>query len=284
MSTLFTNLHYPIRILTIIAVVVGAHLVVIIVRYISKRLMSATPTQSFVKFRSIASLFTSVIIFLLYFGATGLVLKEFGVSLTAYLASASVMGLAIGFGSQGIVQDVVTGLTLIFSDLVDVDDMVEISGQTGVVQSIGMRFLVLKNHLGAEVYIPNRTITNVINYPRGYVRCQVDITLGNNPDTANQMAKKAAAIVSSAVEQFPGIFVTQPSVEGKMRTSSGKIFLRIKFRIWPGRGVALETTVKQEIVQSFKELDPVYADWMVSVNYEVEKKSVSIRTKSSNKK
>jgi small conductance mechanosensitive channel len=147
-----------------------------------------------------------------------------------------------------------------------------------------MRFLVLKNHLGAEVYIPNRTITNVINYPRGYVRCLVDITLGRYPNTVNQMAKKAAAIISSAMEQFPGIFVTQPSVEGKMRTSSGKIFLRIKFRIWPGRGNALETTVKQEIVQSLKELDPAYADWMVSVNYEVEKKSVSIGAKSSNKK
>lgn len=268
----------------IIAVVIGVHLVVIVVRMISKRLMLAIPAKSFAKVRSVASLFTSIAIFLLYFGAIGVVLKEFGVSLTAYLASASVMGLAIGFGSQGLVQDVVTGLTLIFSDLVDVDDMVEISGQTGIVQSIGMRFLVLKNHLGAEVYIPNRSITNVINYPQGYVRCLVDITLGSNPSSANQMAKKAAAIVSSAMEQFPGIFVTRPSVEGKMRTSSGKIFLRIKFRIWPGRGATLETTVKQEIVQSLKELDSAYADWMVSVNYEVEKKSIPIKPAKETKK
>src|SRR5690606_22150626 len=58
---------------------------------------------------------------------------------TTYFASASVIALAIGFGSQGIVQDVVTGLTLIFSDLIDVGDMVEISGQSGVVRSISMR-------------------------------------------------------------------------------------------------------------------------------------------------
>ncbi len=61
-------------------------------------------------------------------------------SLKTYLASASIMGLAIGFGSQGLVQDVVTGVTLVFSDLIDVGEMVEISGQTGIVRSIGMRF------------------------------------------------------------------------------------------------------------------------------------------------
>jgi small conductance mechanosensitive channel len=86
------------------------------VRKLGQRVMVALPGSSFAKVRKISSLLTSIVIFLLYFTAVGLVLREFGVSLTAYLASASVLGLAIGFGSQGLVQDVVTGLTLIFSD------------------------------------------------------------------------------------------------------------------------------------------------------------------------
>ena len=281
MNTLFSHLDYPIRILLIIAVVVAAHFVVVMVRNLGRRLMVALPRSSFAKVRTISSLLTSIVIFVLYFAAVGLVLKEFGVSLTAYLASASVVGLAIGFGSQGLVQDVVTGLTLIFSDLVDIDDMVEISGQTGVVESIGMRFLVLKNHLGAQVFIPNRTITSVINYRRGYVRCLVDITLPGDKDLAQQMLQKVTPIITSAFEQFPGIFITQPSPEGQFKTRSGKEFFRFKFRIWPGRGNVLETTLKQEIVQSLKELDPAYADWMVSVSYEVEKKAALIGVKPS---
>jgi small conductance mechanosensitive channel len=276
MSSLLVNLNYPTRILVLLAIVVGAHLTVVVVRMLGTRLMSALPHASFAKTRSLAGLVTSVVIFGLYFAAIGLVLKELGVSLTAYLASASVVGLAIGFGSQGLIQDVVTGLTLIFSDLIDLDDMVEISGQTGLVQKIGMRFTVLKNHLGAEVYIPNRTITNVINYPRGYVRCMVDITLSKDPDKANQMTEKIAPIVTTTFEQFPGIFITSPSTEGLVKTKSGKAFLRIKFRIWPGRGAPLETTLKQEIVQSLKEMDPGYADWMVSVAYEVEEKIIPL--------
>jgi small conductance mechanosensitive channel len=131
--------------------------------------------------------------------------------------------------------------------------------------------LLLKNYLGAEVFLPNRTITNVINYPRRYVRCLVDVTLSRKPKIADQMEALVQSIVADAVEQFSGLFITEPSSEGRIKTRSGKEFLRIKFRIWPGRGTALETTLKQEIVQSLKELDSAYADWMVTVNYEVEK-------------
>ena len=275
MNALLSNLNYPLRILAILGLIIGLHLMVILVRALGSRLMLVLPRGTFAKGRSLAGLLTSVAIFVLYFAAVGLVLKEFGVSLTAYLASASVLGLAIGFGSQGLVQEVVTGLTLIFSDLVNVDDMVEISGQTGIVQTIGMRFLVLKNQLGAEVFIPNRIITSVINYPRGYVRCLVDINLSGEAEKADQMVKKIASIITAAYEQFPGIFISRPSSEGRIKTQSGKEFLRIKFRIWPGRNTTLETTFKQEIVQSLKEITPEFADWMVAVNYEVEKKTMT---------
>jgi small conductance mechanosensitive channel len=260
------------RILFIILILAGSHLAVLFIRRLGERFMTAKFGKSLSKAKSVVSLGTSSAVFVLYFGALGLILKEFNVSLTAYLASASVLGLAIGFGSQGLVQDVVTGMTLIFSDLFDVGDMVEISGQTGIVRRIGIRFTVLENSFGSEIFIPNRTIANVINYPRGYLRCFVDITIADNNDVSDAMAKKIHAIVSSATEQYPGILLAPPSIHGKIKTSSGKEFLRVKFRIWPGRGAPLETNFKQEVVQSLKEISPQYGDWMVTVNYEVEKK------------
>ena len=63
----------------------------------------------------------------------GLILQEFGVNLTAYLASASIIGLAISFGSQGLIQDIVIGLTLIFWDAMEVGDMVEIYASATVI-------------------------------------------------------------------------------------------------------------------------------------------------------
>lgn len=264
------------RIGLVVVITGGAHVAVILVRRLGQSISKGPLGTSLSKARSIISLGTSMIVFVIYFTAIGMILKEFGVSLKAYLASASVLGLAIGFGSQGLVQDVVTGLTIIFSDLLDVGDMVEISGQTGAVQRIGMRFTVIRNHLGADVYIPNRSITNVINYPRGYIRCLVDVTLTGDADTASRMEQTATSIMTGAMDQFPGIFIYPPSVEGRIKTSAGKEFLRIKFRIWPGRGAPIESALKQEITQTLKLIDPAYSDWMVTVNFEVEKKAASV--------
>ncbi len=271
------------RIVTILALLAGAHFIVLLVRRFSAKVLAARLSASFAKVKSIVSLVSSIVVFVLYFSALGLVLKEFGVSLTAYFASASIVGLAVGFGSQGLVQDVVTGLTILFSDIFDVGEMVEISGQSGIVKSIGMRFTVLTNAMGAEVFIPNRTIANVINYPSGYVRCLTDITLSKDPALAKRMEDIIPALINSVHEQFPGIVLTAPSIEGKLKTGSGKEFLRIKFRLWPGRTGLIETTFKQEILQVLKEIDPAYADWMVAVNYEVEKKSVSFTARAKKK-
>ncbi len=269
-------LSSPVRIFIIAAIVVGLHLLVILVRRISNKWMSSQVSAKLSKSRTISSLTTSALVFLLYFSAFGLILSEFGVSLKAYLASASILGLAIGFGSQGFVQDVVNGLTVVFSGLFDVGDMVEISGQTGTVKAFGMRFTVIENAFGAKVSIPNRTITNVVRYPRGYIRGLADITLPDNPQLAKQAEEKVTSIVNATFEQISGTFVYPPSIEGRIKTSSGKEFLRVKFRLWPGRGTPIETVFKQEVLYALKALDPNYQDWMVTVNYEVERKLVSL--------
>lgn len=261
------------RILVLAILVVAVHSLVVALRRISRVILMRENNRRYRKLRSVATLATSIAIFVLYFLAIGLILREFGVSLTAYLASASVLGLAIGFGSQGVVQDVVTGLTFIFSDLVDVGDLVEISGQTGIVRSISMRFVELQNALGASVFIPNRTINNVINYPRGYVRCIADVTLRGDDD-AKRAAEEAALLIMKAThEQFAGILMTEPSNEGRRILGSGKEILRIKFRIWPNRGQPIESSFVQELTAELKRRDPDYQAWMISVTYEVEKRS-----------
>jgi hypothetical protein len=76
----------------------------------------------------------------------------------------------------------------------------------------------------------------------------------------------------SAQEQFSGILLTEPSVEGRRTLKSGREFLRLKFRIWPNRGQPIEGSYVQELIAELRRLDPEYQPWMIAVTYEVEKR------------
>ena len=233
------------------------------------------------KFDTVTRLMVSGIAFLIYFLAIGLVLQEFGFSLTAYLASASVVGLAISFGSQGLVQDIVIGLTLIFWDAMDVNDLVEIGGPTttvvGRVEEIGMRFTKLVNFFNQKVFIPNRTIGNVSRFPHGGVDAYADPQI---PTGADQ--PKAAQIVENIAvgmwAQFGAIILAEPII-GKVETAEGGSwnFVRVHFKIWPGQGSLIETTFRQEVVKAMKAVDPQYADWQVPVTYRAGTTSKNLR-------
>lgn len=268
----FGGLPVALRLIAFGGFAVVTHLLVILIRNLVGLLVTDQRTRRYQKLRSIATLATSAVIFSLYFFSVGLILQEFNVPLKGYLASASVIGIAIGFGSQGIVQDVVTGLTFIFSDLIDVGDLVEVSGQTGVVKAITMRFVEIENALGAAVFVPNRTIANIVSYPRGYVRCIADVTLYGDDQRRQAMEDAAVTLMHSIHEQFPGVVIKEPSVEGRKKLVTGKEFLRIKFRIWPNRGQPIETTYLQELTAELQRIDPAYQSWMIAISYEVEAK------------
>ena len=104
----------PMRIMQLVIFAVMVHLLVVIVRWVVEHVTTGARFKTQKKLRSVITLASRASIFALYFFTFGLILQEMNVSLTAYLASASVIGLAVAFGSQGIVQDVVTGVTIIF--------------------------------------------------------------------------------------------------------------------------------------------------------------------------
>lgn len=265
------------RLLLLLSVAIAAHALVTVIRSVSSYAIKHSSERNYRRTVSLISLLSSSSIFLIYFAGVGVALSELGVPIAGYLASASIIGLAVGFGSQGLVQDIVSGLTAIFSNIYDIGDMVEIGGQVGVVKNIGLRFLEIENPLGARVMVPNRLVTNVINYNRGYIRCIADITLPEHDDAG--LVDRLTLIANGVYEQFPGILVTKPTIEGIKQTSAGRSYLRIKFRIWPGRGAPIEQSFRQEVVQEISKLDASYKEWMAAVYYEVELKNKPSKTK-----
>jgi small-conductance mechanosensitive channel len=269
-----------VRISLILLIAFISHLIVRGVRRLSQWILipqktaSLSSQESFARrFPRIATLMTilvSALTFLIYFIAIGFILKEFKVSLTAYLASASVIGLAVGFGLQGLVQDVVIGLTLIFSDALNIEEVVEISGQIGRVETIGLRFTTLINIHGQKIHIPNRNITIISRFKKGAIRAYVDVQIPE-PENKKNIVENLMQIAEGMYHQHKSIILSPPENFGLKEniTDKGK-YLRIKFRLWPGQGSLIESTFRQQIISSLKKHFKDYEDWMVTVTYKVE--------------
>jgi len=276
------------RLVGIVILAFVVHVLIKIIRIISEWVTKKSHAQKqpfdFVtqkpKFISLIQLLANGVTFAIYFFALGLILQEFGVNLMAYLASASIIGLAISFGSQGLVQDMVIGLTLIFSDAMDVGDVVEIVGTTpvvGRVEVIGLRFTKLINFYNQEVFIPNRTIANVSRFPHGGVDAYADVQLPLGADQ-QKVVQTITSIASGMWMQFGAIILSEPLI-GSVQTAQGGgwMYLRVHFIIWSGQGSLIETTFRQHVVSAMKEFDPKYADWQVPVTYRANTVSLKVQ-------
>ena len=277
---LIMSLPTSVRIVVIVLMAVLAHFTVQGLKRLSGWILTlkletdASTTEVFTRryprIASITTILVSGLNFAIYFMAVGLILREFKVSLTAYLASASVIGLAVGFGLQGLVQDVVIGLTLIFSDALNIEDVVEVTGQVGKVENIGLRFTTLINLHGQKIYVPNRNITTISRFRRGSIRGYVDVQLPDEipEETVTEVVK---SIASGLYSQQKSIILEKPELFGIKEAKGGNWrYLRIKFRLWPGQAAIIETTFKQRIIDFMKKTCPNYSDWMIIIAYRVE--------------
>jgi moderate conductance mechanosensitive channel len=265
------------RALLIIAMAVVGHLLVRGIRVVGEWILTPASAPGMrardllerrnPKVATVTSLVVSALTFFIYFAALGLLLREVNVDPTAYIASASVVGLAVAFGLQGLVQDVVIGITLVFTDTFDVGDVVEISGQVGRVEKIGLRFTMLLNLHGQRVFVPNRSIAMVARFRRGAVRAYLDVQIPAGAEVDDVRAR-VGGIVRAMWEQHPTILVTEPELLGVLEAGDGAWrYLRVKFRLWPGQNALIEGPVRQRIVSALRELDGDYADWMITISF-----------------
>ena len=188
--------------------------------------------------------------YVVYFTALGFILTELGVNYTTYLASLSVIGLAIGFGSQGLVQDIVTGFFIIFEGQFDVGDMVDISGQVGKVEEIGLRMTRLRSYFGQTVVIPNRNIAVVANYVGTGLPVHLDVALGAEEGTEARVVSLLKAFCPEMRRQFEDIILSGPKVVGPLSLQTGERFVRLHLTIWPQQ----QWLVDQQLIPRIREL------------------------------
>ncbi len=148
---------------------------------------------------TIARLFNWTFSTLIVLIATMMVLKEFDVDIAPILAGAGILGVAVGFGGQYLVRDIITGFFIIFENQYRIEDVVSIGGITGSVEDITLRVTTLRDENGTVHHIPHGEIKTVSNLTKQFSK--INITVGvayeANIDHVREVVNKVGAQLSS---------------------------------------------------------------------------------------
>lgn len=163
----------------------------------NKRYQNDAPASK--RMRTLMTLLRSVTRYLIYFVAFLVVLSILGMGkpLSNLLLTAGIGSLAIGFGAQNLVRDVVSGMFMIFENQFSVGDYIKIDDVEGTVEATAMRVTYLRSMKGDQIIIPNGTIERVINYNKGNAVAAVTISTAYESDT-----RKVMELIGLAVEQY----------------------------------------------------------------------------------
>jgi len=112
---------------------------------------------------------------IIWITAAVIILDEVGVNIGPILAAAGVLGLAVGFGAQSLVKDIISGFFIFLEDQIRVGDVVDVGGKSGVVERMNLRMTILRDLAGNVHFVPNGEITVVTNMTKGYSRYVFDI-------------------------------------------------------------------------------------------------------------
>lgn len=163
-----------------------------------------------------------------------LILAELGVSVAPILGAAGVVGLAVGFGAQSLVKDFFTGFFLLLENQIRQGDVVQLGEHSGLVEEITLRYVQLRDYNGNVHYVPNGTISSVINMTRGYSHAVVDVGVAYRENVDEVMALMNTVAETMRTDADFGPRITDAlEIAGVDRWDDSAVVIRCRFRCVP---------------------------------------------------
>ena len=198
---------FSIAVVVVVALLVWEAASAAIERYLSSVGRDGKTVQRSARSRTLLPLLRNFLAVLLAVLVTLIVLSELGVNIGPLLAGAGVIGLAIGFGSQKLVQDVINGAFILFEDAISVGDVVTVAGNTGTVEALSIRALRLRDLSGAVHTIPFSTVETVTNLTKDYSYYVFELGVAYREDTdeVTEVLRQISAGMEADAEYGPMI-------------------------------------------------------------------------------
>ena len=191
---------------------------------------------------------------LIWTAATLMVLRELGVDITPLLTGAGIIGLAVGFGAQTLVKDIISGLFLIAEDQVRLGDVVEINGIGGAVEEINLRTIVLRDMEGMVHTISNGEIRVLANRSKDFSYYVIDLGVGYDDDTDRIVAVVRQVAVELMQDPRYAAFVLEPlEVLGVDAFKPSEVTLRFRIKTVPLKQWEVGRELRRRIKRAFDE-------------------------------
>jgi small conductance mechanosensitive channel len=230
---------------------IGYRLIDRVLRTLTEREAGGPTPAAAGRIRTLGSLIKSTAFYVLIFIAGVMVLRVFEIDPTPVLTAAGVVGLAVGFGAQKLVRDMISGFFIVLENQYSVGEYVTIGAVTGTVQELGLRVTQLRDDIGKLVIVSNGDISQVVNHSRGPIQATLEISVSpeSNLDNVRETIDNAGKELAGLVE---GV-ITPPKADGIVGFDASKMTIRISGEVKPGRQETVQTALRELLRAKFAE-------------------------------
>ncbi len=181
-----------------------------------------------------------------------MMLSQIGVNIAPIIASAGIIGIALGFGAQSLVKDFISGVFMILEDQYGVGDIIDVGEATGTVESVNLRVTRLRDVNGTVWYVPNGEIVRVGNQSQNWSRTVLDVGVAYHEDLARvRRILEEVAHDLWEEEDLKGDVIEEPSVWGVQELAPDSVTMRVVLKTTPGAQWAVAREMRQRIKTRF---------------------------------
>lgn len=230
----------------ILAIIIISYIVVFVGKKIIHRVFMLRAKHNERRHITIVKLLQSVLSYLVYFSAIMGILSAMNIQVAGLLAGAGIASVAIAFGAQNLVKDVITGFFIILEDQFSVGDYVKINTAEGTVIEIGLRTTKIKGLTGEQFIIPNGSIVEVINYSINNSKATIDMQIALDANI-----EKVQLIIQNYLDTLPEKYeelVSAPVFLGVANTTSTEATIRITLETLPLQQYGISRIIRKDVI------------------------------------
>src|SRR5690554_1584041 len=241
-----------------IVIIILIFLAIGVIVKVANRIIDRTLTyKSFSKFQisdrrrdTLTNILKKVVKYILFFIGIVTSLELFGINTTSIIATAGIGGLAIGFGAQSLVKDIITGFFILLEDQYAIGDHIRIDSKEGIVEELGVRVTKVRAFSGDLHIIPNGSITIDDNMTRGAMRALIKVAVAYEEDVDRAM--EVMDRVGKSVASENTNIVDGPTVLGISDFGSSDVVITMVAKTKPMEQWAVERELRKKIKEAFK--------------------------------